>query len=360
MTLVEQFRPRSEARAFARRDPLPLPPGNSFTRSITAQVLAQIHRRSPADEARDMWPNDRMVMEWLTRATSVPALTTTTGWAAELIRQMVSDAAKAMGPASAGAQLLEEGLLLSFNGVGNISVPGFTAAAGNASFVAEGNPIPVRALTAAAATLVPYKIAQIAALSREQLESSNAEQFITDALVRSAGLALDAVLFGNAAAIAGQQPAGLRNGISALTASTNPDLNEAFVEDVTALFGAISTVAGSGPYVLITSGGRAALAGTSRRIGESDNVLVLGASAVGNDIIAVAPVGLVAAIDPEPELETSNAGTLVMDTAPGAAGTMGPERSLYQTDSIAIKMRWAVSWALRSSAAVAWLTPTWK
>jgi hypothetical protein len=47
------------------------------------------------------------------------------------------------------------------------------------------------------------------------------------------------------------------------------------------------------------------------------------------------------------EIETVNAATLVMDTVPGAAGWMGPERGLFQTDSIAIKVRWPVSWALR-------------
>jgi hypothetical protein len=49
-----------------------------------------------------------------------------------------------------------------------------------------------------------------------------------------------------------------------------------------------------------------------------------------------------------------------MDTAPGDAGTMGPERSVWQTDSVAVKVRWPVSWALRDPRGVAWLTPAWK
>ena len=79
-----------------------------------------------------------------------------------------------------------------------------------------------------------------------------------------------------------------------------------------------------------------------------------------NDLLAIAPAALVAALSPEPEIETSKAATLVMDTAPGAAGTMGPERSLFQTDSLALKMRWPVSWALRDPRGFAWLTPAWK
>ena len=49
-----------------------------------------------------------------------------------------------------------------------------------------------------------------------------------------------------------------------------------------------------------------------------------------------------------------------MDTAPQPAGTMGPSRSLFQTDSLALKMRWPVSWALRDPRGFAWLTPAWK
>jgi hypothetical protein len=33
---------------------------------------------------------------------------------------------------------------------------------------------------------------------------------------------------------------------------------------------------------------------------------------------------------------------------------------LFQTDSIALKMRWPVTWALRDPRGVAWTTPNWK
>jgi hypothetical protein len=49
-----------------------------------------------------------------------------------------------------------------------------------------------------------------------------------------------------------------------------------------------------------------------------------------------------------------------MDTVPGLPGTMGPELEMWQTNSIAVKVRWPVSWALRDPRAVAWMTPAWK
>ncbi len=122
-------------------------------------------------------------------------MTTVTGWAVELAQKMVTDALDALGPVSVAAQLLRLGLVLNFDRHAIVSAPGFTATAGNAGFVAEGMPIPVRQLAAVGAQLLPYKLASIAVLTREMIESSNAEQMIADVLVRSAGMALDAAFF---------------------------------------------------------------------------------------------------------------------------------------------------------------------
>jgi hypothetical protein len=87
---------------------------------------------------------------------------------------------------------------------------------------------------------------------------------------------------------------------------------------------------------------------------------VVASSALGGDLVCVAPKAIAAALSADPDVETANAATLVMDTAPGAAGTMGPEKEMFQTESVAVKVRWPVSWALRAAGAIAWLTPAWK
>jgi hypothetical protein len=288
-------------------------------------------------------------------------MTTVSGWAAELARTVVTDALEAMGAVSGGAQMLGSCLVLTFDGAGTISAPGFVADANHGGFVAEGNPIPVRQFAAAGATLQPHKLASIGVLTREMIESSNAEQMVGDVLIRSAGLALDAVLFGAAAATTAA-PAGLRNGIAALTASTSTELYEAFFQDVAALINAIGAVGNVGPYALIASPGRAAQM-LMRFVNQAPNLFIYGSAAMGNDLLAVACPGVVAALDPEPQIETATAGALHMQDTPAplaSGGTMAaPARSLYQTDSIAVKVRWPVTWALRDPRAVAWLTPTW-
>jgi hypothetical protein len=296
----------------------------------------------------------------LTRAASAPAMVGQVGWAAELVHKVVIDALAALGPASAAAQIIQRGLVLNFTGAGVISAPGFVAGAGNASFVAEGQPIPVRQLASTAATLNPHKLAAIAVLTRELIESSNAEAAITDALVKSAGAALDTVFF-DANAESAARPAGLRNGVTAIPPSGATDLWQAAFEDVAALINAVAPVAGNGPYIFVGSPGRVLAMQFRFNIDDAATPapLFYASTAMGNDLAVLAPSALVAAASPTPDVETATAGTLVMDTAPGPAGTTGPEKSMFQTDSMAIKVRWPLAWAMRDPRGFAWLTPNW-
>jgi hypothetical protein len=262
---------------------------------------------------------------------------------------------------------MQQSLVLEWNGAGQITAPGFVASANNASFVQEGNPIPVRQMADVGAVLNPFKLATICALSREMMESSNAEKLISDAVVRSMGLALDSVFFGSAAATAAQ-PAGIRNGIAALTPSASADAFGAFFEDIAQLINAVSAVGGNGPFIIVSNAGRA-ISAQARYASDKDKggdsgsqptLLFLTSSAVGNDIIAVAPRAVVCALSAEPEVDVSDAAVLVMDTSPTAPNLSLPTKGMWQTDSFAIKVRWPLTWSLRNSSAIAWLTPSWK
>ena len=65
-----------------------------------------------------------------------------------------------------------------------------------------------------------------------------------------------------------------------------------------------------GRYALVASPGRAALMQLSALHSEESFVKVYGSNAVINDLLAIAPAALVAALSPEPEIETSKAATL--------------------------------------------------
>jgi hypothetical protein len=273
------------------------------------------------------------------------------------------DALAALGPASAGARLLRSATVLAFNGAGIISAPGFVASAANAGFVAEGAPIPVRQLSDSAVQMSPHKLAAIAVLTEEMIMSSNAEALIGDALIRSAAAALDVVLFDTNAGDA-VRPAGLRYNVAALTSSSDPNFWEAYFEDAAALISSVSQVAGAGPFLLIANPGRGVQM-RLRALGDEGNpYLILASNQIGNDLMAVSPEAIVAAIAPEPEIELSSATSLHMNDAPlpivNGGAPASPAKSMFQTASVALKMRWSVTWVLRDPRGVAWLTPAWK
>jgi hypothetical protein len=352
-------------KAFFAPKPEPLPPGNCFRRFLTAKVLASVYRRSSGEVAATMWPRDKLIGEIIERAASAPAMTTVPGWAQELAQIFVTDAIQVMSGVSSATRVMREGLVLAFDGHGTILVPGLAVDATAAGFVAEGAPIPVHNLGLTPASMQPNQLASIAVLTREMIESSNAEALVSDALMKAAGLALDAAFFGTGAASAAQ-PAGLRNGVTALTPSSATDIFEAYYEDISTLVGAVAPVAGNGqtPFFLVGSPQRSfVLQMRFIRGGETPSEsanTIFGSSAMGNDLMAIAQNAIASVIGTDPIIETSNAATLHMDTAPQPVGSVGPERSVWQTDSIAVKMRWVVSWALRDPRGVAWMTPTWK
>src|SRR5262249_13548600 len=111
---------------------------------------------------------------YLVRAASTPASLTS---GSAITRTIIADFLAALGPASAGAQLLERGLQFSFDGNAAISLPGFVADTNSVAFVQEGAPIPVRqfAVSTPAPQLVPRKMAVMSSLTNEMLASSNAE-----------------------------------------------------------------------------------------------------------------------------------------------------------------------------------------
>src|SRR5262245_32132733 len=266
----------------------------------------------------------------------------------------------ALGPQSAGIQLLEKGLQLSFDHAAAITLPSFVADANSVAFVGESQPIPVRqfAVSAPVPQLVPRKMALLTSLTNEMLASSHAEQFVRDVMLRDCALGLDKFLFDAQPADA-VRPAGLRNGIAASTASNNSDFFEAMAEDISTLAAAVSQVGSD--IVLVTSPARAVT--TRLRAYGAPLPPVLGSAAANAaDMIAVAVDCLASASDDVPEISVSReAASIHMDTAPSeivsSPGTVAfPVTSVFQTDKIALKLRFNVDWVLRDSRGVAWLT----
>jgi Phage capsid family len=328
----------------------------ALTRAALSNALAIVNRQqSPSDICKTRWPEDRLA-QFLTRAASAPAMTTVPTWAAELVQSVTADFLIGLGPHSAASEIFQAALSLTFDGSGQIRLPHFVADFQNAGFVGENQPIPVQNLSLDNPNpLTPHKAAAIALLTREMVESSNAEQLVGDTLKRAAGRMLDEVLF-DANPAATNRPAGLRNGIAAVTPSAATESDRAFVDDMGKLADAVSPVASNSDLIYIASPGRA-LKINLRMPREIDNVIVLGSNAVINDLLCIACNAFVAAVGAAPQIHASKAAVLHADSVPQAVPAARTV-STFQTDCVALKLLWPVSWSLRDSRGFAWTTPT--
>jgi hypothetical protein len=329
---------------------------DSLVRAAIATGLAKLDRNiRPSEYARRTW-DDRNVDLILRAAVAPTALSNTPALATIAVAFL-----ETLVPLSAGADLLARGIGLNFAGATSISVPALAPLAQGADFVGEMQPIPVvQGVTSAGPTLTPHKLAVITTLTHEMLVNPNAETLIRQALVESTGPAVDKVLF-SANAAASDRPAGLLNGIAPLTPTTaGPSKGEVIVDDLQALATAIAPVAGNGGITLIASPD-AAVALVLRLTHSVEWPVLTSASLAPRTVIAIAANAVVSAVEGAPQIDASGGVELVRDTAPTQIDdALTPPvqyvGTMYQTDQVALRLRWPMSWALRSTAGLAWMT----
>jgi len=194
----------------------------------------------------------------------------------------------------------------------------------------------------------------VVVMTVEMIRSSNIEALMLDALIRSTALALDTVLF-DANPDDGARPAGVRYGVTALTASSAPNPLDALMMDVEALNTATEPVTATHP-IIVMSPTRALMANLRSTIGLSP-LIVLGSGGLLNSkiMIAVTPNNIASVLEGMPDIATTVHAAVQMTTTP-APGTTESVRSMWQTDCVAILVRLPVTWAVRSATGVAFLT----
>jgi hypothetical protein len=323
----------------------------SLARAIVAQANARLDRNTrAADYAASAWPNDASVPMVL-RAAVNPTLTSN---AAALV-PMTVEFVEALGPLSAAGELVNRGISLTSFGRGSVMVPGF--APGESTFIAEGAPIPVKQFASSGPTLTPNKLASILVLTAELMDYSNADTLMRAALTESVAVGLDKVLFSNQAAVPGLHPAGILNGIAPLTpTAVTGGKTDAMASDIELLLTAIGPVAGSGWMVVAAVPQTVSL--QFRLAQQVPNVVASSALAAGT-VIAIAPRAFVSVIE-APRVDSSIEAVLHMDDAPAAiangGGVAAPARSLFQTNSVGLRVITPASWGLRAAGAVAWMS----
>jgi len=353
MTYAKPFQPTGSRRA----------PLASAVKMATAHLLA-FHEGTRLDRiiARE-YGDDPTVKDFQTRTAAAVGSTSTlstfsqTGMPLEYFGGL---AASSAGLSALGA---EGAMQFTFGNLAALDIATMLAAAGGAAYCLEGDPIPSRAYSITNAELKPKAFKGLAVFSNEVFAHSRPaiEQVVKDAMTNDIMLAFDTAMFDSGAASA-TRPAGLRNGISAGSASTATSLQDAMVEDVQTVCSAVSSVAGNGLIILVCAPAQAVALRLRR--GPNFPYPILASSGVeDNSIIALAANTLISACDPTPRFEVSDQGTIHLDTAPAQLGVVGSPNviaaksiSLFQQDSLALRVIFEVSYALRSTSGLSWLS----
>lgn len=370
------------------RRPFALPkkdvkPGDYVYRAVLGQLVSHITKQSIPEVLRERYGDDeptRVVANaTVLRANSNPATTTQADWAGLLVQTAIGDFIDSLMPSSVYPALSLRGGRFTFGRNGTVTLPARLATPNLAgAFVAEGAAIPVRQGAFTSVSLTPRKMAVISTFTRQIMEHSTPaiEQQIRTMMQDDTAVALDTVLLDN---VAGStlRPPGLRNGVSATGATAGGGFN-ALVGDIKNLVGVLASAnslrspvwimnpvdvlsltltqnaGGDFPFQIEANGGR--LQGYP---------IIQSTTMPAKMVLLLDAADFFSATGDEPQFSVSDQATLHMeDTAPQAIGVSGsatnPIRSLWQTDSIAVRMMLDISWAMRRTGVVAWTqTITW-
>lgn len=195
-----------------------LEPGIGFARLARVKAVAHIEHRDPAQIAQAMYPDDENLVKSLVTKTAVPAAATSSAtWAGNLITDGgvgFADFVEYLRPRTLLGQISPRLRNLPFDTPVLVQGSG-----GAAKWVKEGSAKPLTQWTYTTAKMAPLKVATIAAATKETLMRASvaADTLLRDELARAVGAALDTTFVSDDAAVSNTSPAGIRNGVAAVT-----------------------------------------------------------------------------------------------------------------------------------------------
>ena len=365
-----------------------LDPMDLFIHMGVVQLFARESRKPLDVVMREIYGDDELhktALQWTMRAATAPAMTTVTGWAAELAQQTYTAFMETLYAKAIFPRLSALGLTLTFGPYGKIIIPTrATTPTIAGSFVGEGSPIPVRQGLFTSQTLTPKKMAVITTFTREISEHSvpAIEGLLRSAVQEDTAIALDSVLLDtNPSTVV--RPAGILNGVTGLTPTAGGGF-AALTTDIKQLTGALLTGTKGNvrnpAWLLnpqqVNSIGLTAAPGAGvfpfrDEIGQKQlggwPVIDSGTVPVGTAIVIDA-ADFVSVGGEAPRFEVSDQTTLHLDdTTPLDIGTAGtpptvaaPVKSMFQTDSLALRLILPCNWVIRRAGVVAWVAGvTW-
>lgn len=368
----------------AGRRPLGVPqsevkPSDLIVRAAVCRLLSHISGQPIERVIEDRYPNHEATAA-VTRTAVAVATTTTSGWASQLVETAMAEFLALLPPTSVYPVLRSMGVSLTFGpNSGAIKIPfssSTTALAGG--FVLEGDPIPVGRLTLDSVTLTPHKFGIIVPMTKEVMRYTNPalEAIVRSELLARTAIKLDSLLIDTTAGST-TRPAGLRYNVSAAGSAYGGGDYTAFLEDMKTLLSPFDTANAGRSLALLMNPAQARsvrmMAGPNASgFGWANQFLadfrvVVSTSITAGTVIAVDTADFVTSTGDAPMFETSDQATIHMEDSPTALSAVAtpntvaaPIRSMFQTNSVALKMTMDVSWAMRRSGMVQWIeNVTW-
>jgi HK97 family phage major capsid protein/HK97 family phage prohead protease len=364
-------------------------PGYLFLRHMVGVTLAHLSKKPLDVVMQERYGNyadfeaTRAVHDWFMRAATAPATMTTPGWADTLATTTYGEFLDLLYPGSIYGPLSERGFRANLGRFAVLSMPTRVATPSVAgSFVAEGSPIPVRQAAFTPITIGLKKMAVISSYTREISEHSNPqiEAILRQLIGEDTRIAIDTVLIDINPATA-VRPAGLRSGVAGLTPTAGGGFT-ALVGDIKQMIGVLAAANSLREPVWIMNPQQSnsiSLTATANGVfpfkQEIDNKMLQGYPLIISSTMPNGTVLLLDAVDfmsvsgDDPRFEVSDQATLHFeDTTPlqlttgpqGTAVAATPTRSMFQTDSLALRMILPMNWAMRRTGVIAWIAAvTW-
>ena len=315
----------------------------------------------------------KTVAPHVVKAVTNPAMTNVEGWAEELMRESTQGFMDLLRGESVIPQVPVT--RFDFQGFNAINIPGRADTPNIAgAFRAEGAPIPVKRAALIKQTLTPKSMGVISTFTAECLRRStpSIEALIRQWIVQDTSLELDNHFLGDADPD-DIQPGGLQHYADTNTAESSGAAHDEIVADLKGMIQAMTTAnLGRRPVWIMHSANLIALSMVNNAVGtpafpETQNNTLYGIPVVTSTNVPLDVVYLVDAAEimmafSGPQFLGTDVATIhEEDTAPlpivGTDGTpAAPSRSLYQTNSLGLRMTLETDWTVMRPGAVATLT----
>lgn len=380
-----------QAPAFVRRRTVAeVSPADLLVRSALVALESHITRRPVSDLLEERYRDHeetRAVAGIVVRAVQNPAMTNVPGWAQELVRESFGafmDLLATSNPIVPRLPLQR----FEFDSFGKITIPSRkrTATPPNlaAAFRLEGAPIRVGAMTLQSAALTPKSMAVIGTYTNELFQRStpNIETVIREGMILDTNEVLDGMFASTLPA--GPGPAGIYAGVVApnTAASTGTTPDKMLADGKARVAQMLGARYGRRPVWIMHEVRWLALKAAQNAVGglafpETANGLWMGYPVyasldVQQDVVGLVDAAAVAFAGGAPMFAGTDVATLHEESVaplPIIGGTAGapveafPTRSLFQTNSAALRSIWEIDWlllpgptsgAVQTITAVAW------